>query len=97
MPKSYNPSINDSDELGLNDSFAQYRSSCHNRQLTRPVPMATTPGSSAATRTRTVSLVPFPLEYALYRISVSPVNHSRASRNPELEAAFQYQQIVSAQ
>ena len=33
-------------------------------------------------------LVPFPLEYALYRISV---NHSRASRNPELEAAFQYQ------
>ena len=38
-------------------------------------------------------LVPFPLEYALYRISVSPVSHSRASRNPELEAAFQYQQI----
>ena len=33
-------------------------------------------------------LVPFPLEYALCRISV---NHSRASRNPELEAAFQYQ------
>ena len=28
-----------------------------------------------------MSLVPFPLEYALYRISV---NHSRASRNPEL-------------
>ena len=39
------------------------------------------------------SLVPFPLEYALYRIFVSPVSHSRASRNPELEAAFQYQQI----
>ena len=38
-------------------------------------------------------LVPFPLEYALYRIFVSPVSHSRASRNPELEAAFQYQQI----
>ncbi len=41
----------------------------------------------------TVLLVPFPLEYALYRIFVSPVSHSRASRNPELEAAFQYQQI----
>ena len=39
------------------------------------------------------NLVPFPLEYALYRIFVSPVSHSRASRNPELEAAFQYQQI----
>ena len=39
------------------------------------------------------ALVPFPLEYALYRIFVSPVSHSRASRNPELEAAFQYQQI----
>ena len=38
-------------------------------------------------------LVPFPLEYALYRIFVSPVSHCRASRNPELEAAFQYQQI----
>ena len=38
-------------------------------------------------------LVPFPLEYALYRIFVSPVSHSCASRNPELEAAFQYQQI----
>ena len=38
-------------------------------------------------------LVSFPLEYALYRIFVSPVSHSRASRNPELEAAFQYQQI----
>ena len=38
-------------------------------------------------------LVPFPLEYALYRIFVSPVSHSRASRNPELEAAFQYQHI----
>ena len=38
-------------------------------------------------------LVPFPLEYALYRIFVSPVSHSRASRNPELEAAFQYQQL----
>ena len=40
-----------------------------------------------------LKLVPFPLEYALYRIFVSPVSHSRASRNPELEAAFQYQQI----
>ena len=40
-----------------------------------------------------MNLVPFPLEYALYRIFVSPVSHSRASRNPELEAAFQYQQI----
>ena len=39
------------------------------------------------------ALVPFPLEYALYRIFVSPVSHSCASRNPELEAAFQYQQI----
>ena len=39
------------------------------------------------------ALVPFPLEYALYRIFVSPVSHSRASRNPELEAAFQYQHI----
>ena len=39
------------------------------------------------------NLVPFPLEYALYRIFVSPVSHSRASRDPELEAAFQYQQI----
>ena len=38
-------------------------------------------------------LVQFPPEYALYRISVSPVSHSCASRNPELEAAFQYQQI----
>ena len=38
-------------------------------------------------------LVLFPLEYALYRIFVSPVSHSRASRNPELEAAFQYQHI----
>ena len=40
-------------------------------------------------------LVPFQrrVEYALYRIFVSPVSHSRASRNPELEAAFQYQQI----
>ena len=49
------------------------------------------------TRPRTFTLrfrlVPFPLEYALYRIFVSPVSHSRASRNPELEAAFQYQQI----
>ena len=42
---------------------------------------------------RSESLVPFPLEYALYRIFVSPVSHSRASRNPELEAAFQYQLI----
>ena len=31
-----------------------------------------------------LNLVPFPLEYALYRIFVSPVSHSRASRNPEL-------------
>ena len=30
-------------------------------------------------------LVPFPLEDALYHISVSPVNHSNTSRNPELE------------
>ena len=36
--------------------------------------------------------VPFPLEYALYRIPVSPARHSRASGNPELEAAFQYRQ-----
>ena len=40
-----------------------------------------------------LQLVPFPLEYALYQISVSPVNHSRTSRNPELEAVSQYQQI----
>ena len=40
-----------------------------------------------------IRLVPFPLEYALYRIFVTPVSHCRASRNPELEAAFQYQQI----
>ena len=40
-----------------------------------------------------LKLVLFPLESALYRISVSPVNHSHASRNPELEVAFWYQQI----
>ena len=32
-----------------------------------------------------VLLVLFPLEDALYHISVSPVNHSNTSRNPELE------------
>ena len=37
-------------------------------------------------------LVPFPLEYALYRIPVSPARHSRASGNPELEVTFQYRQ-----
>ena len=38
------------------------------------------------------SLVPFPLEYALYRKSVSTARHSRASGNPELEVTFQYRQ-----
>ena len=37
-------------------------------------------------------LVPFPLEYALYRIPVSPARHSRASGNPELGVTFQYRQ-----
>ena len=37
-------------------------------------------------------LVPFPLEYALYRIPVSPDRHSRASGNLELEVTFQYRQ-----
>ena len=37
-------------------------------------------------------LVPFPFEYALYRIPVSPARHSRASGNPELEVTFQYRQ-----
>ena len=37
-------------------------------------------------------LGPFPLEYALYRIPVSPARHSRASGNPELEVTFQYRQ-----
>ena len=37
-------------------------------------------------------LVPFPLEYALYRIPVSPDRHSRASGNLELKVTFQYRQ-----
>ena len=37
-------------------------------------------------------LVPFPLEYVLYRIPVSPARHSRASGNPELEVTFRYRQ-----
>ena len=36
------------------------------------------------------SLVPFPLEYALYQIPVSPARRSRASWNPQLEVTFQY-------
>ena len=39
-----------------------------------------------------VNLVPFPLEYALYRIPVSPARHSRLRGNPELEVTFQYRQ-----
>ena len=39
------------------------------------------------------SLVPFPLEYALYQIPVSPARRSRASWNPQLEVTFQYRQI----
>ena len=38
------------------------------------------------------NLVPFPLEYALYRIPVSPARHSRLRGNPELEVTFQYRQ-----
>ncbi len=38
------------------------------------------------------SLVPFPLEYALYQIPVSPARRSRASWNPQLEVTFQYRQ-----
>ena len=38
------------------------------------------------------ALVPFPLEYALYRIPVSPARHSRLRGNPELEVTFQYRQ-----
>ena len=37
-------------------------------------------------------LVPFPLEYALYRIPVSPARDSRLRGNPELEVTFQYRQ-----
>ena len=37
-------------------------------------------------------LVPFPLEYALYQIPISPVRRSRASWNPQLEVTFQYRQ-----
>ena len=37
-------------------------------------------------------LVPFPLEYALYQIPVSPARRSRASWNPQLEVTFQYRQ-----
>ena len=37
-------------------------------------------------------LVPFPFEYALYRIPVSPARHSRLRGNPELEVTFQYRQ-----
>ena len=36
--------------------------------------------------------VPFPLEYALYRIPVSPARDSRFRGNPELEVTFQYRQ-----
>ena len=63
--------------------------------ISRP-PVCRRPPAPAAFQLRVAQfpqLVPFPLEYALYRIFVSPVSHSRASRNPELEAAFQYQQI----
>ena len=38
------------------------------------------------------TLVPFPLEYALYQIPVSPARRSRASWNPQLEVTFQYRQ-----
>ena len=38
------------------------------------------------------SLVPFPLEYALYQIPVSPARRSRASWNSQLEVTFQYRQ-----
>ena len=37
-----------------------------------------------------ISLVPFPLEYALYQIPGSPARRSRASWNPQLEVTFQY-------
>ncbi len=37
-------------------------------------------------------IVPFPLEYALYQIPVSPARRSRASWNPQLEVTFQYRQ-----
>ena len=37
-------------------------------------------------------LVLFPLEYALYRIPVSPARHFRLRGNPELEVTFQYRQ-----
>ena len=37
-------------------------------------------------------LVPFPLEYALYQIPVSPARRSRAGWNPQLEVTFQYRQ-----
>ena len=49
------------------------------------------PKSKSGTN-RPSNLVPFPLEYALYRIPVSPARHSRASGNPELEVTFQYRQ-----
>ena len=39
-----------------------------------------------------VRLVPFPLEYALYQIPVSPARRSRASWNPESEVTFLYRQ-----
>ena len=39
-----------------------------------------------------VELVPFPLEYALYQMLVSPARCSRARWNPELEVTFQYRQ-----
>ena len=39
-----------------------------------------------------ITLVPFPLEYALYQIPVSPARRSRASWNPQLEVTFQYRQ-----
>ena len=47
---------------------------------------------SGATNSRIVSLVLFPLEYALYRIPVSPARHFRLRGNPELEVTFQYRQ-----
>ena len=50
------------------------------------------PDSVVGLTSKEFILVPFPLEYALYWIPVSPARHSRASGNPELEVTFQYRQ-----
>ena len=55
-----------------------------------PAPSET--GNSQWTVIAIAVLVPFPLEYALYQIPVSPARRSRASWNPQLEVTFQYRQ-----